>query len=165
MKLIIFLCFFLVFSPSVISQNSIDTGSQAPRFFGSTTEDSFFYAPSVFGSQPIVLSFFATYCEPCVYEMPALYSLITENYSEAYLLYIGTDPGGSVQEVADFAREAGITENVLFDTGNRIMNMYGIQSFPSTVIINTDGTIAHIHSGYSQEGMREIEAVLEEVCR
>ncbi|MFP4364750.1 MAG: TlpA family protein disulfide reductase [Spirochaetia bacterium] len=165
MKRLILFTVCITISLVCFAQEEIRIGAPAPRFFGSTTDDSFFYAPDVFGTQPVVLSFFATFCEPCRQEMPELLDLVSSTFPEAYLLFIGIDPAGSLDAVAEFARDSGVTENVLFDRGNRVMNMYEIEVFPTTIIIDTTGNIAHISTGYTEAGMAEIERVLEEVCR
>ena len=74
--LVISIIFLLTF-PSLAAEPMI--GTEAPTFFAHTIEGKpFFLSKEIEKEQPIVLSFFATWCIPCRQELPVVDTLATE---------------------------------------------------------------------------------------
>ena len=91
----------------------------------------------------IFLNFWATWCPPCVAELGHIQEL-SEQYKESEDVVILTtvlpgDRGVSKHDILDFIEENGYTMPVLFDDGT-LFGYFGINSFPTTLMINRDGT-------------------------
>ena len=91
----------------------------------------------------IFLNFWATWCPPCVAELGHIQEL-SEQYKESEDVVILTtvlpgDRGISKQDILAFIEENGYTMPVLFDDG-AMFRYFGINSFPTTLMINRDGT-------------------------
>lgn len=91
----------------------------------------------------IFLNFWATWCPPCVAELGHIQEL-SEQYKESDDVVILTtvlpgDRGVSKNDILDFIEENGYTMPVLFDDG-ALFRYFGINSFPTTLMINRDGT-------------------------
>lgn len=91
----------------------------------------------------IFLNFWATWCPPCVAELGHIQEL-SEQYKESKDVIILTtvlpgDRGVSKHDILDFIEENGYTMPVLFDDGT-LFGYFGINSFPTTLMINRDGT-------------------------
>ncbi len=91
----------------------------------------------------IFLNFWATWCPPCVAELGHIQEL-SEQYKESKDVVILTtvlpgDRGVSKHDILDFIEENGYTMPVLFDDGT-LFGYFGINSFPTTLMINRDGT-------------------------
>lgn len=91
----------------------------------------------------IFLNFWATWCPPCVAELGHIQEL-SEQYKESEDVIILTtvlpgDRGVSKHDILDFIEENGYTMPVLFDDGT-LFGYFGINSFPTTLMINRDGT-------------------------
>ena len=93
----------------------------------------------------ILLNFWATWCGPCVGEMPAFPQLI-EKYGDSLAL-VAVDSGEKTKTVTDFLDNRGYTFPVVLDTDGSISNMYPTDGIPYTLIIDTDGRIAYINLG------------------
>lgn len=88
----------------------------------------------------ILLNFWATWCGPCVGEMPAFPRLL-EKYGDELAL-VAVDLGEDEQTVADFIAENGYDFPVVLDTDGAIGALYPTDAIPYTVIIAPDGAIA-----------------------
>ncbi len=96
--------------------------------------------------QVVVLNFWASWCEPCREEMPALQQAADEAGDEVVFVGIGAKTDRE-DDARAFAEEFAITYPVGRDTegGDRvngaIQTDYGVFAFPSTYVINPEGRI------------------------
>lgn len=88
----------------------------------------------------ILLNFWATWCGPCVGEMPAFPRLI-EKYGDDLAL-VAVDLEEDDQTVADFMAKNGYEFPVVLDTDGAIGALYPTDGIPYTIIIAPDGTIS-----------------------
>ncbi len=102
------------------------------------------------GKGVVVLSFWATWCEPCKTEMPALAKLYRAHHAEGLtLLSIAMDDPSTVSSVAPFVKRNGFDFPVLLDTETKAASLYNkLKSAPYLVIIDRSGKIASEKSGY-----------------
>lgn len=93
----------------------------------------------------VFLNFWATWCPPCRNEMPEIEELYKEykNIDVVILAVaapnIGTE--GSKEDIISFLSKNGYTFPVVFDNTGEVMDKYRIEAFPTTFVINRDGTI------------------------
>jgi len=94
----------------------------------------------------VILNFWATWCGPCVGEMPAFQKLADEYPDELVILAVNcSEPQGTVQEFID---ANGYTFPIVLDEDGAIQAMFGgITSIPVTVIIDEEGYIASSSTG------------------
>ncbi|MFB3897188.1 MAG: redoxin domain-containing protein [bacterium] len=93
------------------------------------------------GKQVIVLNFFATWCEPCLKEMPELNRYYEANKGKDFIL-IGINADELVEEVRKFINEKNIRFPIAIDKGDVLQQKYGITSYPTTIVIGVDGKVA-----------------------
>ncbi len=108
----------------------------------------------------IVLNFWATWCPPCVREVPALEKLF-ETYRDKGLVVIGVALD-TTQPVIDFIDPQGVEYPVLIadQEGPALTQQYGnrLNVLPYTVIIDRQGNIVYRHR--SEITFEEAEAVI-----
>lgn len=119
-------------------------GQIAPDFQLTTTRGDHFQLADNVGKKMIVLNFFATWCEPCKAEMPALNRYFNEHEAEAMLLAIDADE--RQRQVEDFFLELKLDFPVGIDTG-AIQQQYNVSGLPTTVVIGVDGIIEFYEAG------------------
>lgn len=117
----------------------------------------------------ILLNFWATWCGPCKKEMPdlqALYEDWDENAGDLVVLGVAAPKGPdslypaddkTAQEIADFLEENGYDYPVLMDTTGELFMAYGVNSFPTTFMIDKEGNVfGYLTGTMSREIMDDI---------
>jgi peroxiredoxin len=110
---------------------------------------------SQFRGKVVILDFWATWCPPCRMEIPHFIALHRE-YQPKGLEIVGVslDQGGA-QVVRPFAQQNGINYTMLVD-GMPITGMYGgIQSIPTTFVIDKQGRVVKSFVGYNDKSTFE----------
>ena len=89
--------------------------------------------------KPVYLNFWATWCPPCVKELPHIQSKYEQYKDRIHFLAISVD---SEQEApAQFISSKGYTFTVGYGNEREISRAYNIEAIPASYIIGTDGTI------------------------
>ena len=96
---------------------------------------------SEFRGRPILLHFWATFCSPCVRELPALQSLWRDYRRHGLVvLAVAADRGvGAVKTVAAFVQKGRYDFPVLLDGEGEVRNRYEVVALPTTYLIGRDG--------------------------
>lgn len=130
------------------------------RFVGEEPEDP--------AARAVLLSFFASWCEPCRKEMPFLVQL-DRMYRDVGLRVLSVNidrEEEGIQAARKMVAGASVTFPVLSDRFNFLARRYlGDQApLPSVFIVKRDGTIARIERGYAEDAasflLAEVQAVL-----
>jgi cytochrome c biogenesis protein CcmG/thiol:disulfide interchange protein DsbE len=119
-------------------------GYPAPDFTLTTLDGQTITLTELRGT-PVVLNFWATWCDPCRREMPALQATAEQFAGQALIL--GIDQGEGEQVVAPFVEQYGITFPILLDQDFTVGNLYNIRGMPTTFFIDGGGTIRHVWAG------------------
>ena len=153
----------------------LEIGGEAPSFFLRDLDNqNFFLSRAIKEKQPIVLSFFATWCVPCRAEIPALEAKLKDpRHADLTVIYVHVgepkvkqaDPAGegSVQMIRQMQAELGMTRTILYDRYGVAAEKYGATSLPCTVVIAPDGTLAYHHTGYKDGDIETLFQVLAEL--
>ena len=97
-----------------------------------------------FLNRPVVVNFFASWCTPCITEMPALESIHQQRPDIAFVgLAVNDTPTRAREIVAD----TGVTYATGVDPDSAIGNAYGILGMPTTLFITPDGEVAYQNTG------------------
>jgi peroxiredoxin len=111
----------------------------APNF-ELTSIDSKIYHLSDFKGKVVLLNFWATWCGPCVLEMPSLERLHQSLKAKGLeVITINMDAPGSDSAVKKFAESYGLNFKVLRDPQYGAADKYGVSGFPETFLIDREG--------------------------
>lgn len=95
-----------------------------------------------YAGQPVILNVWATWCDPCREEMPSFERLHRDYGARGLrIVAVSIDDRGATQVVRDFAKEHGLTFDILQDPGSDIMSAYGVRGVPETFLISRSGRI------------------------
>ncbi len=105
-----------------------------------TTETGGQRALAEYRGQAVVLNFWATWCGPCVQEMPSLQALARSLAgSGIVVLAVSADRAGAAS-VRPFLDAHGITSlPVLLDPDSNGVHALGLSAFPTTLLVDRDG--------------------------
>jgi cytochrome c biogenesis protein CcmG, thiol:disulfide interchange protein DsbE len=88
----------------------------------------------------VLVNFWATWCEPCKAEMPALQQLADELEDQPFRLY-SVDLQEDETAIQAFEREHGLNLYAVIDEDGDATRAYGVRALPSTFVIDQRGTL------------------------
>jgi peroxiredoxin len=100
----------------------------------------------------LVIGYFATWCSPCIAELPELEHLRADLQSNRDLQFVlvGTNSGGDTPErVRAFAQRRHLSMPIAFDPDRSAQRALGLKGFPSLAVIDRTGHVRLIHRGYN----------------
>lgn len=136
-SLIILTCVLLVTGCSAPSVARV--GEPAPDFKLENL-DGQSTSLSDFRGKTVLLNFWATWCPPCVSEMPYLQQ-VYEGWSEKGLAVLAINIGENPTEVKGFLQAHNLSLPVLLDTKENAARKYNITGIPTSFFIDSDGII------------------------
>ena len=101
---------------------------------------------------PFGISFFATWCKPCLRELQAINDLYPDWQDETgmKLIAISIDEGQNVGRVKPLVESKGFEYEVLLDSNQELKRALGIQDIPYLIILDGDGNIVETRNGYTE---------------
>ncbi len=140
-------------------QNNVDT-DELTDAFGFTLIDQYGnkHTLSDYKGKVVFLNFWATWCNPCLIEMPHIEELYAEyGYNKEDVVILGVaNPSSeeyphnsdvSKEEIKQFIKDKGYTFPIVFDETGEVLSNYFVRAFPTTFMINKDGKIYGYVSG------------------
>lgn len=101
----------------------------------------------------VLLEFWGTWCAPCVRAMPGIQRL-HERYTDRGLTVLAISYEAP-DAMRPFLDKNGYTMPVGSDAQKRTIGAYGLRGWPTTVVIDKDGKVAHVGSPYDAEAAVE----------
>jgi peroxiredoxin len=107
----------------------------------------------------VLVHFWATFCIPCLGEMPVLESLWREYGGEGLVILGIAGDRGNTDVVREFAEKTGVSFPVVHDADGRVRNQYEVAALPTTYLVGRDGKISGRAVGtrsWDEPGGREV---------
>lgn len=149
MKIVLILFSIVVFSVSLFSQGNSEGIRKGPDFTLENLDGNLVELYKEVGDGPILLSFWATWCKPCLEELNEYKQIYSEYKDKGFKMYaISTDDENTVAKVKPLVKSKGYNFPVLLDTNSDAVRLYYAQSVPYSVILDKKGMIIYSHLGY-----------------
>ncbi len=113
------------------------------RDFTLSTLDGETIALSDLRGEWVVLNFWATWCAPCVEEMPYLNQVAAERDVQV----LGVNFNEEASRVAQFVADHAIAFPILMAPDDITLLFYGVRGLPRTFVVAPDGTLAYKGAG------------------
>lgn len=121
------------------SKNGVATGDLAPEFVLQGV-DGQSHKLSNYRGRVVLVNLWATWCPPCVEEMPVLNQL-AQDYADKGLVVLGLAGDDDTRRVSDFLAKSPLKFEVLLDSDGAIGTRYGITGYPETFFIDREGRV------------------------
>lgn len=149
-----------------VLESMLHVGDTAPLFEGKFyTNDSAFAISDYIGKHVIILDFWYTHCPPCVRAIPALKQLYSEKEG-AGLKIFGTNSVDNREESLAYLDKFLAKRSVNYDIimmQSEVDRRYKIKVYPTMYIIDLEGKIALIETGFNDEKFEVIKAKVDEL--
>ena len=132
------------------SETDGSTGDrEAATDFSFTDDEGNTVKLSDFYGKPIIVNIWASWCPPCVAELPYFNDAYNTYGKDVTFLMINLTDGSNEtnQGVADFMDENGYDFPVYHDANGNGSNTYGLYYIPDTILIDKNGRIYAIYEG------------------
>ncbi len=138
--------------------------SKPPLFELKTLDGQNYSLKDDLGKSVIMLDFWATWCKPCLRELPHINKLYNEYKDKGLKAYaISVDDASSKSRVKPTLKRYHFTIPVLLDTSSSVIRKYNPnKNVPFLVLIDREGEIIRTFNGYKPGDEKLVEKLLKE---
>lgn len=137
----------------------------APEF-SVTTSDGKTVNLSDYKGKVILINFFATWCGPCMVEMPLLQNEIWNKLKDNpnfVLLSLGRDH--SQEEINKFIEQKKFTFPIYADKGKAVYSLFAKQYIPRNYLIDKNGKVVYASTGFSMEEFEDLKITIDKLLK
>ncbi|MBQ6765067.1 MAG: TlpA family protein disulfide reductase [Paludibacteraceae bacterium] len=113
--------------------------------------------------KPVILSFFATWCKPCMRELKAIHELYPDWQDETgvEMYIISVDQAQDIRKVKPLVNGNGWEYHVLLDPNGTLKRAMNVQNIPHLFVIDSKGRTVYNHTGYTDGDEEELRRYLQ----
>lgn len=133
----------------------LQPGQQAPSFqLEGINGDS--YSLTNKPVKPVLINFWASWCDPCRLEAPILNRLYDQYHSRLEIFGVNVTKYDHQKDAKQFVASLGLKYPILMDQKGEVFSTYKGMAFPMSILVGTDGRIKEVMLGMFHE--EELEA-------
>ena len=108
--------------------------------------------------KPFIVSFFATWCKPCMRELRSIVEVYPDWQDETgvKVVLVSIDEAQNSNKVKPLVDAEGWEFEVLLDVNSELYNALGLQMVPHVIICDGVGNVVYSHSGYTDGGEEQL---------
>jgi len=117
---------------------------------------------SSFADKSLLVTFFATWCPPCIQEIPNLIDLQEEFQKQGFTV-VGISVDQEKRVVSDLIDEQDINYPVVMADKAVTRDFGGVYGIPTSFLVNSSGTVVKKYTGYVPHSVlvRDIKQIIE----
>lgn len=153
------LLFFSLISQMVFSQKFLKEGDKVIPFSIKTTDGKIIEVGKTNG-KVIYLNFFATWCPPCIKELPYVEKKIWKTIKNTNFVMVALGREHSVAEMIEFKKQKKFTMPIAADSNRKVFSLFAPQDIPRNVVIDKDGKILWNKSGFNEKELEQMISLI-----
>lgn len=150
---------FCSFFPTV---ERAQAATRMPDFSLNSVVDGNAVSSSSFDGKVLLVTFFATWCPPCIEEIPTLKQLHSQLATEGFsVVALSVDQSGPA-DVAKLVKKKAINYPVLMADEEVMKNFGGVYGIPVSFLVNKKGNVVKKYTGYvsGKTLLKDIKSIL-----
>lgn len=114
--------------------------------------------------KPMIISFWATWCKPCMRELKALHELYPDWQEETgvRIVIVSIDQAQDANKVKPLVDGFGWEFDVLLDPNGDFKRAMNVQMIPHVFVLDGQGNVIFNHVGYTDGGEEELYELIKE---
>lgn len=159
-----FLFSFLIISLFVYPVQGNEKKSKAPEFSAEDLDGIKIELKTLLLDGPVLLSFWATSCKPCIKELSELQKIYPEYKKKGFeIIAVDVDGPRSVSAVKPKVKGLKWEFPVILDINKDIYRKYQVLGIPHTALIDINGDIRYTHTTYRSGDEKVIQRKIDEL--
>ena len=143
-------------------QAALKVGDGFPDLAGFKLEGKL---PDSLKGKIVIIDFWASWCQPCKDSFPAMNEL-QKKYAGKGLVIIAVNEDEEKSDMSDFLKDNAATFTVVRDAKQKLVGEAGIQTMPSSFVLDDTGKVRFTHSGFhGAETRKEYEQQIESLLK
>jgi peroxiredoxin len=142
-----------------LASSLVKPGERAPNFRIKVDDGSEVEMDHLRG-KVVVLNFFATWCGPCMMELPHIQETWDAYRGQTDFALLAVDREETSETVAAFKKKQGFTFPMAADPKRSVYSQYAKELIPRTYLISRDGMIRFVSTGFNEERFDEFKREL-----
>ena len=144
------------------AQAALKVGDSFPDLAGFKLEGKL---PDSLKGKVVIVDFWASWCQPCKDSFPAMNEL-QKKYADKGLVIIAVNEDEESSDMKDFLKDNAATFTVVRDAKQKLVGEAGIQTMPSSFVLDATGKVRFAHSGFhGAETRKEYEQQIESLLK
>jgi len=139
---------------------ALDDGDRAPSFTVPNLAGGDHLSLDAYRGKVVYLDFWASWCTPCLASLPAIEDLRREFPAEEFqVLAINVD--SNPKKARKFLGKHPVGYPSATDPRGRLPESFGLETMPTSYLIDRKGVIRYVHPGFQKQDVSEIRSRIE----
>lgn len=147
----------------VALSGNVSASAQMPQFTLKRAVDGIEVDSKKYAGKVLLISFFATWCPPCIEEIPTFIDLQkTYGKDKFSVIALSVDQGGPAT-VAKLVKKKKINYPVLMADNETMQNFGGVYGVPVSFLVNAEGNVVKKYPGYVAKSIlaKDIKSIMD----
>lgn len=156
------LIFITVFLTATTSAWAVKTGDPVPSFRARTLLGDRMVGPEDIQGKVVFIDFWASWCPPCLKSLPD-FEQLRSAYSKDDVAILAINVDEDPELAKQFLRKIDVSYTILADQKGIVPEAFGVQTMPSSFLIDQSGVVRYVHRGYKSGDVQKIRAHIDQL--